>query len=188
MNSPQTNNEPSTNERRVLALAIGVLGVLLAMLIWFRPGSLVIIASISFVAWCASMLLNKDEPPRRQWMGVLIPLIAGSLYGLTQLVARRPAIAIATLATLILLGVCVWLGEAFGRWFYNKWQRLFLPLAWSISTLLLVLVYYLVLTPIGLLMRVVGRDPLQQKFDRGAASYWVKRSKTANSERYFRQF
>jgi hypothetical protein len=66
---------------------------------------------------------------------------------------------------------------------------LFVPLAWTVSTLLLVLIYYVVLTPIAVASRLLGRDPLQRKFDRDAPSYWVKRDETlAESGSYFRQF
>ncbi|WP_155070816.1 hypothetical protein [Streptomyces taklimakanensis] len=39
-------------------------------------------------------------------------------------------------------------------------------------TVLLAIVYYLVVTPVGLLARVV-RDPLARGWDRGARTYWV---------------
>jgi hypothetical protein len=38
----------------------------------------------------------------------------------------------------------------------------------------LFLLYYLVLTPIGLVSRVV-RDPLARRWSRHAASYWIHR-------------
>ncbi|MBT2383374.1 hypothetical protein [Streptomyces sp. ISL-11] len=37
---------------------------------------------------------------------------------------------------------------------------------------LLIAVYYLLVTPIGLLSRLV-RDPLTRRWDRGARSYWI---------------
>ncbi len=35
---------------------------------------------------------------------------------------------------------------------------------------------------------LIGRDPLQRKFDRTADSYWKPRLPNDKSERYFRQF
>ena len=32
--------------------------------------------------------------------------------------------------------------------------------------------YYLMVTPIGLIMRLIGRDPLHRKFDKKSESYW----------------
>jgi hypothetical protein len=182
-----SNHDPSTVERRVLALALAALGALLAVLIWFRPASLLVIGCISGLAWCASMLFNREEPIR-QWRGVWIPLVVGGLYAMTQLVESRAVIAIAAGVALAVIGITVWFRERFGSRFYQAWSLLFLPLAWSVSTLLLILVYYAVLTPIGLALRMAGRDPLHRKFDRDSASYWVRRDETANAERYFRQF
>jgi hypothetical protein len=98
-------------------------------------------------------------------------------------------VAIAVAGALTLLGVVVWLRGTFGNRFYRTWLLLFVPLAWSVSTLLLVLVFFVVLTPIGVAFRLLGRDPLKRKFDRNAPSYWVKREETATeASSYFRQF
>ena len=63
-----------------------------------------------------------------------------------------------------------------------------LPIGWVVSNVLLAIVYYGVLTPIGLALRLAGRDPLQRRFDRQAPSYWVDRPPQADVRRYFRQF
>lgn len=62
-----------------------------------------------------------------------------------------------------------------------------LPIGLVVSCLLLAVVYYLVLTPTGLLMRTLGHDPMGRRFDRGAASYWVPRKGPSSADRYFRQ-
>jgi hypothetical protein len=62
------------------------------------------------------------------------------------------------------------------------------PIGWVMSHLVLALVYFLVMTPIGWLMRLLGRDPMQRQIDRMAATYWVPRQSITNVERYFRQF
>ena len=54
--------------------------------------------------------------------------------------------------------------------------------------LLLVIIFYLIVTPLGLVMRMLGRDPMQRKFDRSAASYWIERPQHDETARYFRQF
>jgi hypothetical protein len=37
------------------------------------------------------------------------------------------------------------------------------------------LMFFLVITPIGLVMRLTGKDFLARRFDRAATSYWVRR-------------
>jgi hypothetical protein len=63
------------------------------------------------------------------------------------------------------------------------------PIGFVVSHVVLALVYYLVLTPIGLAMRVFGYDPMRREFDRSAESYWIARDTAEiKAERYFRQF
>ncbi|HUT88042.1 MAG TPA: SxtJ family membrane protein [Thermoguttaceae bacterium] len=61
------------------------------------------------------------------------------------------------------------------------------PIGFVVSHLLLAVVYYLVLTPTGLLMRAFGHDPMGRRFDPGASSYWVPRKGPPSADRYFRQ-
>ena len=44
-----------------------------------------------------------------------------------------------------------------------------------VSPLVMGLLFFLTVTPTGLLMRVFGKKPLQLDFDREAASYWIER-------------
>lgn len=55
------------------------------------------------------------------------------------------------------------------------WMTLAFVLGWFNTRLLLGVFYYLILTPIGVLMRLLGKDLLDQKIDRRAESYWKKR-------------
>jgi hypothetical protein len=70
------------------------------------------------------------------------------------------------------------------------------PIGWTVSLLLLAAIYYLVLTPIGLAQRAVGRDALRLRKDHSARSpqspqspqsYWVPYEPPENAERYFGQ-
>jgi hypothetical protein len=61
------------------------------------------------------------------------------------------------------------------------------PLGWLVSWVVLALAYYIVLTPIALVMRLFRHDPLQRTFDRSAATYWSPRPGSPPPESYFRQ-
>ena len=63
-----------------------------------------------------------------------------------------------------------------------------LPVGLIVSTVLLLVVYYLVLTPIGLLTRLFGHDPMGKRFDPAATSYWSKRKTVKESGTYFKQY
>ena len=63
-----------------------------------------------------------------------------------------------------------------------------LPIGMVVSTVLMIVIYYLVLTPIGLLMRVFKYDPMHRRFDLAAKTYWIERPKQIAASRYFRQY
>jgi hypothetical protein len=62
-------------------------------------------------------------------------------------------------------------------------------LGWINTRILLGIFFYLILTPIGLIMRISGKDLIDQKIDKGAKSYWKKRERVpfdpAQYERLF---
>lgn len=59
---------------------------------------------------------------------------------------------------------------------FNKvWTGLGLALHKITSPILLGVIFFLVITPLGLLMRLLHKDILKLKMDRAAASYWVDR-------------
>jgi hypothetical protein len=63
-----------------------------------------------------------------------------------------------------------------------------MPIGVVVSFLLLAAVYYLLLTPIGLAMRLLGHDPMSRKFPSDQASHWLPRRADEDVRRYFRQF
>ena len=61
------------------------------------------------------------------------------------------------------------------------------PVGIVVSNVILALVYYLALTPIGLTMRLFRYDPLARSFDPKAKSYWIPRKTNKPAESYFKQ-
>jgi len=55
------------------------------------------------------------------------------------------------------------------------WTRFGLLLHRIVSPIVLGIMFFVVITPMGWLQRAVGRDPLRLRFDREARSYWVDR-------------
>jgi hypothetical protein len=55
------------------------------------------------------------------------------------------------------------------------WMAFGLLLGRIISPIMLFLVYCIAVVPTGLLMRLMGKDPLHRRFDRDATSYWIHR-------------
>ena len=62
------------------------------------------------------------------------------------------------------------------------------PIGWILSSVVLAVLYCPVLTPIGVLLRLTGYDPMKRRFDRTAKTYWLARNADTETERYFKQF
>ncbi|MFQ6102803.1 MAG: SxtJ family membrane protein [Candidatus Glassbacteria bacterium] len=63
-------------------------------------------------------------------------------------------------------------------------------MGWVNTRILLVIVYYLVFTPVAILFKLIGKDPLSRKFEKEASSYWKRRdeSGTDTITQYEKQF
>jgi len=59
--------------------------------------------------------------------------------------------------------------------FNRLWIKLGLLLGKFVSPIALGILFFGVLTPIGIVMRLVGKDPLRLKRDAAAGSYWIQR-------------
>ncbi len=71
---------------------------------------------------------------------------------------------------------------------YVAWMIAAFPIGWTISHLLLGAIFYLLITPIGLVMRVTGYDPMNRKFDPEATTYWSEHRTGGDPSTYFRQY
>lgn len=72
------------------------------------------------------------------------------------------------------LGVLALLAPRFLRPVHKHWMQMAHALGWLNTRVLLGLVYFLVMTPIGIVMRLMGRDPLDRRL-KDRPSYWVGR-------------
>ena len=61
-------------------------------------------------------------------------------------------------------------------------------LGWLNTRLILGLVFYLMITPLGLLIRLAGTDLLDEKIDKKAESYWKKRPPAPGPARYEKSY
>ena len=57
----------------------------------------------------------------------------------------------------------------------RQWMKLGILLGKVVSPIALGLLFYGVITPIGAVMRLAGKDPLRLKLDPGADTYWISR-------------
>ncbi|MEE9166401.1 MAG: SxtJ family membrane protein [Candidatus Neomarinimicrobiota bacterium] len=61
------------------------------------------------------------------------------------------------------------------RPFYRLWMLIAYLLGGFVSQIILTLLFYFVLTPIGLVLRLMGKDLLSKNYGSSQESYWVKK-------------
>lgn len=71
---------------------------------------------------------------------------------------------------------------------YYVWYALAACMGIVMANLLFSLLFYGIFTPMGLFMRIIGRDALRLKFRRGTASYWMDAPPPPPPSQYFSQY
>ena len=87
----------------------------------------------------------------------------------------------------LIVGIACVLFPRATRPLYLAWMAIGCCVGFVVSNVVLAAIYLLVVTPIGLALRLAGRDPLRRAIERGRVSYWDDAQKSGDAERYFRQ-
>ncbi len=95
--------------------------------------------------------------------------------------------ALLTWAVLSVTAVGSMVLPRWGRFLYALTTLISFPIGWVLSFLIMGVIYYLVLTPIGLLLRLAGRDALRLR-KRDEVSCWSDRPPAGEPSQYFRQY
>lgn len=137
-----------------------------------------------------SLLEIDRDPPRRRLNG--FGLIWMALFGIAGGVAWYRDGATWLPATVWTVAVAIpvlgWWMPGFMRAVYVGMAYATFPIGLVVSWSLLAAVFYLVLTPIAIGMRLFGYDPMDRRFDRRATTYWTPRQPSDDVDRYFQQF
>ena len=88
-------------------------------------------------------------------------------------------------ATVIVVGLV--LPQAL-RWLFFVWMAIGLVLGTIVTGIILTIVFIVAVTPIGLIMRLFGHDPMHRKLDRQAESYWIPKSPNTDKSRLEKYF
>jgi hypothetical protein len=87
-----------------------------------------------------------------------------------------------------LLGTIGAIWPSAARPVYRIWMVATFPIGWTVTHLILAMVYYLVFTPLGLLLRMTGHDPLKRVLKRSQETYWEPRPDDRRPTDYLRPF
>ena len=79
------------------------------------------------------------------------------------------------LAVAVLFGLAAASAPGILAPFNRLWTRFGLLLHKIVSPIVLGIMFFCVITPIGIVMRLAGKDPLRLRLEPGASSYWIER-------------
>jgi hypothetical protein len=138
-----------------------------------------------------ALLELKRDPSEREvrLFGLAwLPLFCAALAGATWYRGDSGSAAWLSIAVGLLSVAVTLIRPSLTRALFLAWMWAAWPIGWLVSHAMMAAIYFLVITPIGLAMRVFGRDPLERRFEPGADSYWLERKREIDPARYFRQF
>ena len=136
-------------------------------------------------------LVDINWNPSRKELRVFALLLIGFGAIVAAVMYRRleaPTASAVVLLVTCFIGLVGLVAPTLVRPVYVVWMGLAFPIGWTVSHLMMLAVFYLVLTPIGVGMRLCGRDPMQRRMDRDAETYWLPRAPRKDLKSYFRQF
>ncbi len=140
----------------------------------FRPDSKQL-RQFGFIALGAFGLLGAWV----SWKGTLFGIGLGD-------VARPIAFGLWVLGAFSALLSVVW--PQGNRPLFVALSVLAFPIGFVLSHGVLAVLFFGVFTPVGLVMRLWGRDPLERRFQKERTSYWVDMPQDIAARDYFRQF
>jgi hypothetical protein len=128
----------------------------------------------------------KEEPKewrKAAWMSALGLAVLTSLLRWRR---RLPAPAWGVvLCLLAALAVAAALRPRWFRGYYRFSARLGFALSQLAGYAVLALLFFLVVTPLGLVLRMLGKDPLRLRRPAGAATYWTDVRQKSSLEQLF---
>jgi hypothetical protein len=135
--------------------------------------------------------INRNPSARelRRFAAIWLPAFAA---GAGTVALRRwgaPRIAVGIWAAGSLTSIGSLLKPSLARTVFLALSYITYPVGLCLSYGMLALVYFLVVTPLGLAMKLAGRDALRLRRQHDAESYWSRIARTDEDvENYFRQF
>jgi hypothetical protein len=122
----------------------------------------------------------------RQFAGLWLAFFGG--FAAWQGLMRGHPLAAAALGTAaVVVGVLGLVRPQAIRPIFVGWMVLAFPIGWTVSLVLLGLVFYGLFLPLGLAFRLMGRDALSLRPSPALATYWTAKKQPVDVRRYFRQ-
>lgn len=126
---------------------------------------------------------NSIDIKEKRRFGAIAFVFFGILFALGLWAGKLIPIFLFGLLSLLGLGL-ICFPDHLGP-FYNGWMKIAHFLGRVVSATMLVLAYYLVITPSAMIKRMFGGTPIQTRPQKSAVSYWVMRNEPAQPRERF---
>jgi len=132
--------------------------------------------------------INRHPSARQLCQFGLVSFVFLSSFGAVALWQGSPRTAFALWLAAVAVVTVGWLAPIRLRVLFLFLSYAALPIGIVVGYLSLAMVYFLVLTPIGVVLRWVGHDRMLRKRDASTTSHWSKRPESPDKNSYYRQF
>ena len=120
------------------------------------------------------MRLHFKEDPKEWRKAALLGLIGPA--AITGILRWRGVVSttclVAALAVIALVALCAWVRPRWFRGYYRFTTRLGFYIIQIIGKVVLAALFFLILTPFGWILRLLGKDFLQLKSPRNQKTFW----------------
>ena len=123
-----------------------------------------------------SDIISKGDNREYRKFGITVGIVLGLISVFLFWKSKDSASYLLAIGVIFIL-----FGIAFPKilkYIYIIWMSFAVVLGFFISRLILSLFYLIIFAPVGIATRLLGKDLLNEKWDRDAGSYWIKREPT----------
>jgi hypothetical protein len=129
--------------------------------------------------------LNPSKKMLRQFAAAWI-VFFGAFAAVQEFAKHHHNAAVVLACLAFTVGPLGLLFPALIRPIFIGWTIAAFPIGWTVSRVVMGLVFYGMFTPISLLFRLMGRDTLDRAYASGE-TYWKPKPQPADMRSYFRQ-
>jgi len=131
-------------------------------------------------------LLKPTSRMLRQFAGAWLAFFL--LFSATALWKRHDVSLSCIFAVVALFGIVGWIKPNAIRIPFIIASIVTYPIGWLVSQVILAVMFYGVITPLGFFWRIRGRDPLQLRRQPKQPTFWIKRDPQPSPDRYLKPF
>lgn len=118
---------------------------------------------------------DEIRPPSERSFAAVFTVVFAAVGGY-QIHAGRTEVGAGLIAAAAVLVAAALLRPSLLAPANRAWFRFGLMLNRIVAPLVMFAVFAITIVPIGLVMRLIGHDPLRRRFDPKAPTYWIERS------------